>query len=114
MTLQFLDTFFDLPSEAPADHAHIIDLDSYKPAGDPSPTTVNLQDAVVTMLMHISELILKRFFGADKLEFRLIVNFTVTTSNDQLVIAKKGTDRGEEVLVSFHCNFVTSSCVSHH
>lgn len=96
--IEFLDSCSALPATAPADHAHIIDLSTFKLSTDRPERGIELQDAIVTMLYNISPVILTIFLNppAGLGTFRLVQKYINKSSTDKLVIMKKG----DKVLVS--------------
>jgi hypothetical protein len=64
MGLTFLNDYAPLPSTAPADHPHVIDIAAYAPAPGDKATQLKLPDAVVTMLHCISAATLAAFLDA--------------------------------------------------
>ena len=109
MYLQFLDTFPALPASAPADHPHIIDIKTYIPPTGSLATTTRLQDAVATMLFHISAHTLTTLLAATPPVFQLVQKSRDPKKTDKLVIEKSGkhilvgvfTERVEEHIFEF-------------
>jgi hypothetical protein len=88
-TVQFTNDHAALPSTAPANHPHLIDLATYTPPEGDQRTNMKLQDAVVTMLHQISTIVLDDFLDPNKPSFKLIQSFKNKSETDKLVITKK-------------------------
>jgi hypothetical protein len=91
----YLDNFARLPSAAPRNHAHILDLTTFKKHDGDVVTDIMLQDALVTMLHQISAQTLTNFLDATS-PFRIIFKFKVHQIEDRLVVMRKD----DQVLVS--------------
>ncbi|KAH3917611.1 hypothetical protein HBH56_042650 [Parastagonospora nodorum] len=89
-TVQFSNAFAALPSTAPANHPHLIDLATYTPPHANRQTNMKLPDAIVTMLHQISPTALGDFLDPNKASFRLIQTFKDKRETEKLVIAKNG------------------------
>ena len=90
--VEFLDTFAALPPTAPANHARIVDISTFRPADGEYRSNIKLQDAIVTMLYNISPITLAAFLNAPTVpgSFRLVQRYIGDSSEDKLVIIKKG------------------------
>jgi hypothetical protein len=90
MGLTFLNDYAPLPSTAPADHPHVIDIAAYAPDPGDKATQLKLPDAVVTMLHCISAATLAAFLDASpSSSFRLVQTFKDPRNTDKFVIARK-------------------------
>ncbi|CAO2647871.1 Nn.00g087930.m01.CDS01 [Neocucurbitaria sp. VM-36] len=90
--VEFLDSYAALPPTAPTNHARIVDVATFRPADGEYCSNIKLQDAVVTMLYKISPITLTAFLNAPTVpgSFRLVQKYTDGSSDDKLVIIKKG------------------------
>ncbi|KAF2133173.1 hypothetical protein P153DRAFT_412782 [Dothidotthia symphoricarpi CBS 119687] len=95
VNVQYVNDFAALPSTAPPDHAHVVDIATFRPSDGNVKSNVKLQDAVVTMLYQISPDTLSKFLNSGTRSFRL-VNQSAHNIAEKLVIIKKG----NEVLAS--------------
>ncbi|KAF2028069.1 hypothetical protein EK21DRAFT_114271 [Setomelanomma holmii] len=90
--IQYLDSVAALSSSAPSDHAHVIDVTSYKMPEGWQSTTTKLQDAVATMLHQIpfeGSTALAAFLDSRRPNFKLLQKYVDTRKTDKIVIAKR-------------------------
>ncbi|KAF2111842.1 hypothetical protein BDV96DRAFT_451225, partial [Lophiotrema nucula] len=90
---RFTDEFDGLPSTAPVNHAHIIDIETIgsDECNDFS-GSVKIWDAVATMLFRISPETLKDFLNPEVKAFKLVQKSKHPSSDTQLVIWRKGNE----------------------
>lgn len=96
-SIRFTDDYPALPSAAPANHPHIVDVATYTTSGNKN-KKVKLPDAVATMLHQISGNgtdVLAQFLDVNRPSFRLVQKYIDSRNTDRLVIAKKN----DEVIV---------------
>ncbi|KAF1841916.1 uncharacterized protein K460DRAFT_358608 [Cucurbitaria berberidis CBS 394.84] len=105
--VRFADCFDRLPVNTPSNHAHIIDLSSYKPAEIGGQYDLKLQDAVVTLIFNISKGLLKRFLSASIKTFKMVHQLQLGPSNMKLIIWR----RGNQVLVGQYIEYPDSNLV---
>jgi hypothetical protein len=95
--IKFVNSVTELPSTAPPDHPHIIDLTTFKENDGDVITDIKLQDAIVTTLHQVSNATLDKFLNskeAVRIEFAVI-----STPGYNCVVVMR---EGSKVLVS--CN----------
>lgn len=88
---RFTDQYAGLPSDSPANHAHILDTsgpNKFMPRGP-----VNIWDAIATTFFKMGPDILEKFLNPEK-TFRII--FDTDTTGMKFIVWRKGSD----VLVS--------------
>jgi hypothetical protein len=91
--VRFNAQFDRLPANAPAGHAHIIDLDAYTP--NEYEDDVELHDAVVTTLFNISKDTLEQLLDPRVATFQLLQEFEFD-SYARLIVWRQGS----QILVS--------------
>jgi hypothetical protein len=93
--IQFVDSVAELPSTAPPDNPHIIDLTTLKENDGDVITDIKLQDAIVTTLHQVSNATLDKFLNSKE---AVRVEFAVkSTPDDNCIILMR---EGNKVLVS--------------
>jgi hypothetical protein len=88
--VEFTDCLKRLPATAPVNHAHIIDLNSYKLEMEDEGYDVKVWDAVMTMLFNISEQTINDFLDSKIKTFQLVQEFDGSSSSTKLVIWRQG------------------------
>jgi hypothetical protein len=93
--IQYDDSFAELPSTAPRNHPHILDLSTYRDNDGTVSTDIQLQDAIVTVLHKISDTTLSDFLNFTK-AFRIVFENKSEPRGNRVFIMRKD----NEVLVS--------------
>jgi hypothetical protein len=93
--IQYDDSFAELPSTAPRNHPHILDLSTYREHDGIVSTDIQLQDAIATVLHKISDTTLSDFLDFTK-AFRIVFENKSEPRGNRVFIMRKD----NEVLVS--------------
>jgi hypothetical protein len=113
--ITFVSDYASLPSAAPPDHPHIIDVAAFTQSHEDKATRLRIQDAVVTMLYNISigsSDVLGQFLDANKPSFRLVQKYKNLGNTDKFVIARKGDNVLVHILAQLGCNILIDADIS--